>query len=494
MAIVTNDISPMMGSVGAVTYYKVGNKVIAKQKNSRQASPTRSPMLMRQRTMVSNVVSVWNTLKEELRDCFEGNPQSAYNRFRALAYRGVAVYLPKQLAKVGCSVVAPYQISEGSLRSIAVTDCNGTMKTDIDLGNLVIDETTTVSDLTEAILRHNSDFHAGDTLTYLLLTQTLDHLNHPRTTPKWAVVRLDSRDDSLVWKRFGTQGFATVGGSLGAAHPIEGGQAWIHRRRTRDGILSSSQHLEVSNALFEQYGSSEALKAAAKSYGCPMRCNSLDRHYTENDFQATPLNAQTPHLHCHHAITEPQTESHLATEKVLTKNHIAPADCTATQSPATVAPQTDSTTANARLQQIANLVAEMQLAVEALVAASQTETPTVDHTQAEAVQTALTTMIEAITPLAATEPQPSAPQQATPSAQTPTPTSDKENTPKDNRPTTDNHTPNTTTSTTAQPPTLTTTTPPTTPPTLTHLLHQMQSLQQKLSNALAPNTFTKEHK
>ena len=79
-----------------------------------------------------------------------------YNAFIQANTNVVKVYVPKSVRLNGGSVLAPYQITRGSLPSVAMTkNAQSILVSDINLGSLVIDAETTVADLANAVIAYN---------------------------------------------------------------------------------------------------------------------------------------------------------------------------------------------------------------------------------------------------------------------------------------------------------------------------------------------------
>ena len=82
-----------------------------------------------------------------------GNTMSTYNAFVQANINVVKVIITKKVRSNGGSVLAPYQISRGTLPSIAYEKGAGdVLVTNLSLGSLVIDADTVVGELAEAIV------------------------------------------------------------------------------------------------------------------------------------------------------------------------------------------------------------------------------------------------------------------------------------------------------------------------------------------------------
>ena len=74
------------------------------------------------------------------------NGRSDYNKFVSANLGKAPVYLTKQEAQAGASIVAPYEVTHGSIKSIKINGKGNQAVTDISLGNLAITDETTVKE------------------------------------------------------------------------------------------------------------------------------------------------------------------------------------------------------------------------------------------------------------------------------------------------------------------------------------------------------------
>ena len=95
-----------------------------------------------------NLAAVYRQFHATLKKAYEdATNMSVYNAFVQANMKMVEVYITKQMRLNGGSVLAPYQISRGTLDSIYFErNAANRLVTDISLGNLGIDAQTTVAD------------------------------------------------------------------------------------------------------------------------------------------------------------------------------------------------------------------------------------------------------------------------------------------------------------------------------------------------------------
>ena len=89
-----------------------------------------------------------------------------YNAFIQANTNVVKVYVPKSVRLNGGSVLAPYQITRGTLPSIAMSkNAGGVLVSDLSIGALAVGAETTVADLANALIAYNDGYEAGDQVT-----------------------------------------------------------------------------------------------------------------------------------------------------------------------------------------------------------------------------------------------------------------------------------------------------------------------------------------
>ena len=172
---------------------------------------------------------------------------------------------------IGGSVLAPYQITRGTLPSVAmVKNSGGVLVSDIALGGLVIGAETTVADLANAVIAYNAGFEAGDQVTFFYGQQTTDAVTGiPRARIYGFKVMLNPGDSTLLWEQVSEIGFSSVDGKLGMSSSITDGAAvWVHSREDgTSGLKVSTQFLFVDSSVLAGYQGSQAMAASANSYG-----------------------------------------------------------------------------------------------------------------------------------------------------------------------------------------------------------------------------------
>ena len=277
MAKVNGVATQLSGKVGQLIsrQTKYGTVVYEARKTS---VPQRTEAQMQVRTQWGNLAAVYRQFNQTLKKGFEGlnGKMHDYNAFIQANTNVVKVYVPKSVRLNGGSVLAPYQITRGTLPSVAMTKgADGVLVSDVRVGSLVIGAETTVADLANAVIALNDGWQAGDQLTFFYGVQTTDAVTGiPRARIYGYKVMLNPGDSTPLLEVVNGVGFTSVASAgsgyvLGMDRAIEDGAAvWIHSREDGTGGLKvSTQFMYVDSSVLAGYQTSEAMAGAANSYG-----------------------------------------------------------------------------------------------------------------------------------------------------------------------------------------------------------------------------------
>ena len=277
MAKVNGVATQLSGKVGQLIYRQTqyGTVVYEARKTS---VPQRTEAQMQVRTQWGNLAAVYRQFNQTLKKGFEGlnGKMHDYNAFIQANTNVVKVYVPKSVRLNGGSVLAPYQITRGTLPSVAMTKgAGGVLVSDVRVGSLVIGAETTVADLANAVIALNDGWQAGDQLTFFYGVQTTDAVTGiPRARIYGYKVMLNPGDSTPLLEVVNGVGFTSVASAgsgyvLGMDRAIEDGAAvWIHSREDGTGGLKvSTQFMYVDSSVLAGYQTSEAMAGAANSYG-----------------------------------------------------------------------------------------------------------------------------------------------------------------------------------------------------------------------------------
>lgn len=276
MAIIySNAVGKAKGSMGTITYTTKEGKTIGKDRIRLTTNPKTSKQ-MRRRVQWANIVNFWQCFTGLLHPSFEDRTAlvSDFNRFIGANIGMVPVYLTRAEASQGGAVVAPYQVSYGTLPSIDVSanGLSGEVGTNISLGTLNITDSTTVKQFSDAVVENNPNFQYGDQITAFVAYQSVNTVTGvPYTNILAREITLNHEDTETLIADLDPEltVFSKQGESdkLGMNQSVNGGVVYIHSRINGEGkTLVSSQRLVVSNTMLARYQSGDKLSAAIKSY------------------------------------------------------------------------------------------------------------------------------------------------------------------------------------------------------------------------------------
>lgn len=270
----------MSGAIGQIVVRNYNGMQVASMKPSRVHNP-RSVKQQEQRCRFKNIIAMYQSMKEVLRDAFQDKTgkQSDYNRFQGVNLSQKAVYM-KECESIH-AVVAPYVVSQGSLISInnAIGD-DGLLHSNIRLGDLSVERTTTVGELSRAIIGNNEGWYEGDELWFVASLQTGDgntRTPYPDVFCIAMVITLDKGNEEPLEKMYDGYNCWTCDmmtdedGCLCHTIAERGGYTFEHRRRSIDKVLVSTQSLVVKNDIFDRYNSEEARQRAIESWQAKKR-------------------------------------------------------------------------------------------------------------------------------------------------------------------------------------------------------------------------------
>ena len=270
MAILNGIIKKMTGSAGQLTFKTVNGQTVVSEKVT-NVKNSRTAGQQRQRMKWVNVIHMYSGIAPLLKNGFEKKmaQQSDYNMFVKLNNSAAPVYLTKTDADGGACIAAPYQITQGSLPSIVISGEGAEAKTDIALGELSIDASTTVAEFSKAVVDSNPDYDYGDQLSFYNVLQRVNAETHiPYCNFSASYVVLDKDSAVKLWDLVNKAGFASVDGML--AHGDDEGDgvfAWVHSRYDNGKTKVSTQYLINNNSILDDYKTDEAYVMACKSYG-----------------------------------------------------------------------------------------------------------------------------------------------------------------------------------------------------------------------------------
>lgn len=271
MAILKGFNNRIRGSFGNVTFRQKNGKTIISERIT-SVNNSKSPAQQRHRMKWANIVKMYKGLIPLLECAFENKAANVtdYNMFVRVNIRKQPVYLTKEETAGDACVIAPYTITQGTLPEIKVRGIGANSITNICLGTLVIDETTTIAQFANAVVQNNFDFNYNDEITFIRIDQQVNKTTGlPCGIFRAYSVVLDKCNTFALLSHVPAEGFATIDGHLGHL-PSNGGDyafAWVHTRKSSNKTFVSSQDLIDKNSLLPNYTSEEAYQRAVATYG-----------------------------------------------------------------------------------------------------------------------------------------------------------------------------------------------------------------------------------
>lgn len=262
--------------LGGTVVYESGGRTIQRVLATEVRNPrTESQMSVRVRW--ANIVNLYKVLKPVMKYAFEYKKryQSDYNSLMSVNVSHSPVFLTKQEAQQGASIIADYQITQGSLPRIEYVKKNTGWQSNIALTNDDMYFQQSVSDFTKEVLSNNADYRLGDQLSLVVLVQVRgDEEQVPYAQLYKNEVILDTNNnDRLI--NYWNPAFFDVVKSDGRNYLMlkSGGQmcasTFIHSRTVSGKTYVSSQKLMYlgSEEIVDLYSTQEQYDAAIKSYG-----------------------------------------------------------------------------------------------------------------------------------------------------------------------------------------------------------------------------------
>ena len=264
------------GKVGNVRTYTRGGNTYTRVASSEVANP-RTTRQMRQRLLFTSKVRLWEVVKDALVNCFAiSGAQSFYNIFMKLNNR-VGVYYTKSEAEHGAVTAMPLQVASSNGLQTIVNTYNSTakqLKSNIALGSLVISNTTTIAQLSAAILNANPGrFKENDEICFLSLLQSSWEDNQGNEIPtvsfNYYKVVLSVSDNRVLSGIVSMDGYHTLDGYLATNNNMPAGCfGWLHTRSDNGTILSAESSLcDANSEYYDGWRTDEAFEEAAESYG-----------------------------------------------------------------------------------------------------------------------------------------------------------------------------------------------------------------------------------
>ena len=287
------DQTNLVGSVGGVTYRRIGGVTVASQKVPMHVEHTRTAALMLTRMKWVNLVALWKSINTTgWHPSFqrENRRISDFNMFLRANFEAAATFITKGISRAYGCVVAPVRLTSGSdLSSVSIDfEENGQPVSSLAVP-ITLGQSTTLKLFSDTVVANNTGWAIGDKLTILMVFQS--SVNGVPTAQSTALsVTLDNStaaNTTLLSDLIDTSFLAVVDGCLALSAPINGGCAFVHSRIVDGETRCSTTDLSVNNSVLSTYQGLTAFNTAAESYGGVAR-NQLLTPDTGADFIFQP--------------------------------------------------------------------------------------------------------------------------------------------------------------------------------------------------------------
>lgn len=147
---------------------KAGVGVVAREYVADIKNPQSNAQMVR-RVKWANLVNFYRLSKGWISKAYENKKQgqSDYNKLMSLNINMSKVSLTKTQAALGAVVLQPYVVSYGSIQPVEQRYENGKGYSDLSTGDLVVTATTTIAQLSTALLANNPQLRNGDQISFI---------------------------------------------------------------------------------------------------------------------------------------------------------------------------------------------------------------------------------------------------------------------------------------------------------------------------------------
>lgn len=276
MAIIRNAANQLSrGRSGQSTYYVANGRQImrpALNNSNYGESARRSAAQQLRRVKWANLVNLYKVSSSWMPKAFESKKkgQTDYNKFMQVNVNNASIALTRDEALNGAIVVAPVQLTQGSLTSISMTKQGTAWVSNLAVGQaFAFNANTTIGQLTAALTANTPFVVEGMQLSFVQYLQNVDANNIPHATCVFYEVTLDSTSTDFVADFLPEDALNVINGFIATTTDVDlGGFAYILSQKTPTGLKVSSQQMIVNNeTLVAKYTGSAQVNKAIDSYG-----------------------------------------------------------------------------------------------------------------------------------------------------------------------------------------------------------------------------------
>lgn len=290
---------------GAVWYQQKGRTLVRELAAS--VSNPQTEDQMDNRVKMSNCVAIYRANAEWMKKyAFEvkKNFWSVYNAFMSANLSANDILLAKSDVELGAAVAAPYTMTKGSLPSVKVefNSSEDYFATDLYTGDLLVpynDTTTTVADLSAALLANNNGLHEGDQLSFVWNIQTLDANGIPNVIARYQELIIDTTDTTTLADRLGQgvvwtdpTGTASMNAlvfNIQSGAEVQAALCCVSRDNGSKVLVSTQKFVLTSDSVLDTFKGSAARQRAIRSYA-----SGVENPFLAGGYQLSGDTTQSP--------------------------------------------------------------------------------------------------------------------------------------------------------------------------------------------------------
>ena len=283
MVKVKSSLGIMTGKANNMRFYELNGEVIGVPIPAVTNNP-KTEAQMKQRIKMNNILNTYKYIKGYLQQNFEGiiGNKNASSFFRSYNLMKTPVWLTKEQKESYKFVLAPYVVAQGRINSVGYEFKNGMFVSDINVGDLEINDETEERVLSSIICGNNEGWTNNDTLQIILLKQkrigsSEENVELPKccsftiTLDKTSITKISDIPVLESMSQMPRFSLCSVDGKI--AVRVEDSEEYTYafaavhgRGQGRDKIVSTQQLCLSDNALYDSYCSNEAFDKAYESY------------------------------------------------------------------------------------------------------------------------------------------------------------------------------------------------------------------------------------
>ena len=283
MVKVKSPVGPMKGKAGNMRFYEVNGETIGSSIPTEVYNP-KTELQMKQRIKMNNILNMYKYIKGYLQQNFEGiiGNKNASSFFRSYNLMKTPVWLTKGQKESYKFVLAPYVVAQGRINSVGYEFRDGMFVSDINVGDLEINDETEENALSSVICGNNEGWTNNDSLQIILLKQkrigsSEENVELPKccsftiTLDKTSITKISDIPVLESMSQMPRFSLCSVDGKI--AVRVEDSEEYTYafavvhgRGQGRDKIVSSQQLCLSDTALYDSYCSSNAFNKAFESY------------------------------------------------------------------------------------------------------------------------------------------------------------------------------------------------------------------------------------